>query len=83
MTWVARLRSVDVGHPELERVTPNDAARSVLSDGPWLGGTMDLVDGVETVSRSGRRGERPLLGPARRKVHDAIFFPTWLTSLQV
>jgi len=69
-------------HPALERLSPNAQARSVLGDGPWLGGTMDLADGVETVSLSGARGGRPLIGEPRRMVHDAILFPALLTSLQ-
>jgi Rieske 2Fe-2S family protein len=71
-------------HPGLERLTPNDAARSVLSSGPWLGGTMTFSPDVETVSSSGARGGRPFLAaPAHRaQVCDAMLFPTLLTSLQ-
>ncbi len=71
-------------HPALERLTPNESARSVLSRGPWLGGTMAFAEGVETVSRSGRRSGRPFLAsPAyRHQVSDAMLFPTLLTSLQ-
>ncbi|MBK6691275.1 MAG: aromatic ring-hydroxylating dioxygenase subunit alpha [Myxococcales bacterium] len=71
-------------HGSLERWTPNDDARSVLKSGPWLGGTMELVDEAETVSASGKRLGRPyLVAPAlRRTVHDAMLFPLLLTSLQ-
>lgn len=45
---------------------------------------MDLNEGTETVSMSGRRNARPLIaGPQdQRTVRDALLFPTWLTSLQ-
>jgi Rieske 2Fe-2S family protein len=71
-------------HPSLERLTPNRAARSVLSQGGWLGGTMTFAEGVETVSRSGKRSGRPFLASPnyRRQVSDAMLFPTLLTSLQ-
>jgi len=71
-------------HPALERLTPNGAARSRLSRGPWLGGTMTFADGVETVSKSGKRSGRPFLASPeyRRQVSDEMMFPTLLTSLQ-
>jgi Rieske 2Fe-2S family protein len=71
-------------HPALQRLTPNERAHSVLSDGPWLGGTMALSEGVETVSRSGERSGRPFLAPSpyREQVSDAMLFPALLTSLQ-
>lgn len=71
-------------HPALEGLTPTQTAHSRLSDGVWLGGTMDIADGRETVSRSGSRQERALLRPdnPEAKVFDAMLFPTLLTSLQ-
>jgi glycine betaine catabolism A len=69
-------------HPALERLSPTARARSVLGDGPWLGGTMELADGVETVSLSGTRAGRPFVGAPRRDVNDALLFPALLTSLQ-
>ena len=71
-------------HPALEALTPCERAASVLGDGPWLGGVMDLVPGAETVSPSGGRAHRPFIVPedARRRVFDAHLFPGLLTSLQ-
>lgn len=73
-------------HPGLERLTPAARAESVLSDGPWLGGVMDLAGGAETVSLDGRLHGRPLLAGTRdderRQVFDALLFPTLLLSLQ-
>ena len=71
-------------HPALERLTPTDRARSVIGEGPWLGGIMDLAGEAETVSKSGQLLGRPRIVPegARRLVHDAHLFPALLTSLQ-
>jgi Rieske 2Fe-2S family protein len=79
-------------HRALEHLTPTREARSWLTRGPWLGGTMEIVD-AETVSVDGSRHDRPLLvraheatstdanGPAAR-VFDAMLFPSLFTSLQ-
>lgn len=71
-------------HPALEALTPTTRATSVLGEGPWLGGVMDIVGGRDTVSRTGRRHGRPFLvaEEARDRVFDACFFPALLTSLQ-
>ncbi len=71
-------------HPALERLTPSADAGSILSDGPWLAGVMELVPDAETVSTSGNRNGRPYLVAEadRRKVHDAILFPSLMLSLQ-
>jgi Rieske 2Fe-2S family protein len=71
-------------HPALERLTPTVRATSWRADGPWLGGVMDLVDDAETVSTTRKRGARPFVAheTRRRQVHDAMLFPTLLTSLQ-
>lgn len=67
-------------HRALEALTPAREARTWLGNGRWLGGTMELED-AETVSRTGKRDGRPLVGVAGR-VHDAMLFPLLLTSLQ-
>ncbi|GAC1393544.1 MAG: aromatic ring-hydroxylating dioxygenase subunit alpha [Polyangiales bacterium] len=71
-------------HPALERLTPTKDACSHLGDGPWLGGSMPLVEGKETVSLTGARGMRPFITAEhrRRAVFDAMLFPSLLTSLQ-
>jgi Rieske 2Fe-2S family protein len=72
-------------HRELEQLTPTEHANTWLpKSGPWLGGTMAIADGAETVSRGGSRRDRPFLVPPvrRRTVHDAMLFPSLLTSLQ-
>ncbi len=70
-------------HPELERLTPSALAETWMpaagAAGPWLGGRMPLADGVETVSISARRNERPLARgrrrAARRAGRDAVSEP--------
>ena len=75
-------------HPALEALTPSALAETWMpaagATGPWLGGTMPLVESAETVSLSGKRNGRPFLVPEedRRVVHDAMRFPNLLTSLQ-
>jgi glycine betaine catabolism A len=45
---------------------------------------MELHPDFETVSEDGRRDGRPFVASEedRRVVRDALFFPTWLSSLQ-
>ena len=71
-------------HPALEALTPSARARAVLGDGPWFTGIMDIVDGAETVSQSGKRRGRPFIAPeeTRRRVFDAHLFPGMMWSLQ-
>ncbi len=70
-------------HRALEELTPTSDARTWLGGGLWLGGTMEIAGGAETVSLSGKRNGRPLIvDREERIVHDAMLFPTLLTSLQ-
>jgi Rieske 2Fe-2S family protein len=71
-------------HEELEALTTTRDARTWLSDGPWLGGTMAIGEGAETVSRGGSANGRPRIVPPERArmVSDALLFPALLTSLQ-
>ncbi len=72
-------------HRALEALTPAREARSWLTEGPWLGGTMAIED-AETVSLDGSRHDRPrLVVPADDeppRVFDAMLFPALFTSLQ-
>lgn len=74
-------------HPALERLTPSRSAATILPKAPdarWLGGTMDLIDGVDTVSPDGGLNGRPSLrrDPGDRKVHDVFVWPNLMLSLQ-
>ena len=66
-------------HPALEARTPTANAASWMGDGLWLGGIMPIRG--ETVSGDGLLHDRKRIGP-RSAVHDAMLFPTLLTSVQ-
>jgi len=66
-------------HPALEARTPTANAASWLGDGLWLGGIMPIRG--ETVSDDGLLHDRKRISP-RSAVHDAMLFPTLLTSVQ-
>jgi Rieske 2Fe-2S family protein len=82
-------------HRALEPLTPTAEARSWLTKGPWLGGTME-IEAAQTVSTDGSRHDRPRLTAAntgtssdptspiegKPRVFDAMLFPCLLTSLQ-
>lgn len=71
-------------HPGLEGRTPWGRSSSVIESEAWLGGTMELAPGFETVSASGERRGRPFVAAPedRTRVHDALVFPLLMTSLQ-
>jgi len=71
-------------HPSLEARTPAARSASIDLDGPFLGGTMTLAEGIETVSDDHLLRDRPLIAARddARAVHDALLVPAWLTSLQ-
>jgi Rieske 2Fe-2S family protein len=71
-------------HPSLEARTPWARSTSVALGERWLGGTMEIAEGLETVSEDGRLAGRPLVAHEAdaRLVHDALLMPAWLLSLQ-
>lgn len=71
-------------HPWLEARTPWRRSRSVTVGEGWLGGTMELANGAETVSTTGLLRGRALLagGRADGGVYDAWLAPNVLTSVQ-
>jgi Rieske 2Fe-2S family protein len=71
-------------HPSLEHWTPSRLAASIPSGGPWQGGTMDIIEGAETVSQDGlRHGRATLPGmPDERRVLDYLVWPGLLLSIQ-
>jgi phenylpropionate dioxygenase-like ring-hydroxylating dioxygenase large terminal subunit len=71
-------------HPELCRVSPPDSGGSFERAGSWVGGNMELGEGVETMSLDGKsRGVRfPGLSPALdREVSYYGLFPNLLLSI--
>lgn len=70
-------------HPQLCRVSPPDSGEMYRSDGMWIGGNMELGDGVETMSVSGASPVGPMpgvTGAARREVLYLHLVPTMLLS---
>jgi len=71
-------------HPELCTVSDPESGVDVTGDGLWIGGTMLLRDGVETMSLDGRSGgtQFPALTAAQQR--DIVYlhvFPNLLISL--
>ncbi len=68
-------------HPELCAVSPPASGDNFDLPGAWVGGTMDLREGAETMSLDGRSGGRFLPGVDRRTVAYLALFPGLLLSL--
>ena len=60
-------------HPQLCRVSPPDSGASFAGGGLWIGGSMELVDGAETMSLDGRSGASPLRGLAGAKLREVLY----------
>jgi glycine betaine catabolism A len=71
-------------HPELCRVTPPKSGENYAAAGPWIGGWMDLRDGVDTMSLDGSSHGVPLRGLDQQGLRTVIYigiFPNVLLSL--
>ena len=71
-------------HPELCKVSPPKSGENYTPDGPWVGGWMELRDGMDTMSLDGGSGGVPLRGldaRRRRTVEYVNVFPNILISL--
>jgi Rieske 2Fe-2S family protein len=71
-------------HPELCRVSPPGSGENYQTSGPWLGGWMQLRDGMETMSLDGVSLGLPLRGldsTRLRTVNYLTIFPNVLLSL--
>jgi Rieske 2Fe-2S family protein len=70
-------------HPQLCRVSPPTSGENINSTGMWIGGWMDLMEGAETMSLTGRGGA-PILpgleGADRRRVFYLALLPNLLIS---
>jgi Rieske 2Fe-2S family protein len=70
-------------HPSLSRLTPYRSAQNDLTNGPFLGGPMELEHGIETVSQDGKLVVRPfpdLSEFQRSRVFYYTVFPTMFVS---
>ncbi len=68
-------------HPELCRVSPPASGDNYDLPGAWVGGVMDLRDGAQTMSLSGRSDGVFLPGADRRTVRYLGLLPNLLLSL--
>ena len=67
-------------HPELCRISPPTSGDNYDLPGQWVGGAMDLRDGMETMSLDGRSGGRLLPGVSRDRVEYVHLLPNLLVS---
>jgi Rieske 2Fe-2S family protein len=67
-------------HPELCRLSPPDSGENWHLPGAWVGGSMDLRPGAETMSLDGRSHGAFLPGVDRRRVLYLGLFPNLLVS---
>jgi Rieske 2Fe-2S family protein len=71
-------------HPELCRVSPPNSGQNYPPSGPWVGGWMELRDGMDTMSLDGRSLGVPLRGLDSTGLRTVIYvnvFPNVLLSL--
>lgn len=68
-------------HPELCQVSPPTSGVNFDLPGKWVGGSMELRDGAETMSLDGRSLGRPIPGVGPRTVLYLGLFPSLLVSL--
>jgi Rieske 2Fe-2S family protein len=67
-------------HPELCQVTPPDSGDNYDLPGAWVGGSMDLRDGMRTMSLTGELAATPLPGADPAKVEYVQLMPNLLIS---
>jgi Rieske 2Fe-2S family protein len=67
-------------HPELCQVSPPDSGDNYDLPGAWVGGSMDLRDGMATMSVTGELAATPLPGVDPRKVEYLHLLPNLLVS---
>ncbi|HET7173443.1 MAG TPA: aromatic ring-hydroxylating dioxygenase subunit alpha [Nocardioidaceae bacterium] len=71
-------------HPELCRVSPPASGENYDSRGAWIGGWMDLRDGMDTMSLDGHSDGVPLRGLDQQGLRTVVYvnvFPNVLVSL--
>ena len=67
-------------HPELCQVTPPDSGDNYDLPGAWVGGSMDLRDGMATMSLTGELAATPLPGVDPTAVEYLHLLPNLLVS---
>jgi Rieske 2Fe-2S family protein len=67
-------------HPELCTVSPPDSGENYDLPGSWVGGSMDLREGMATMSLTGELAATPLPGAPTRTVEYVHLLPNLLIS---
>lgn len=67
-------------HPELCQVSPPDSGENYDLPGMWVGGSMDLRDGMATMSLTGELAATPLPGVDPQRVEYVHLLPNLLLS---
>lgn len=72
-------------HPELCRVSPPDSGDNVTErTGDWMGGWMELREGMDTMSMDGTSGSVAIATLTEKELHSVMYlvlFPNMLISL--
>jgi Rieske 2Fe-2S family protein len=71
-------------HPELCRVSPPKSGENYAADDAWIGGWMDLRDGMDTMSLDGKSNGVPLRGLDQEGLRTVVYInivPNVLLSL--
>jgi Rieske 2Fe-2S family protein len=64
-------------HPALCKVSPPDSGHDLRTTGLWSGGTLDLMDGVETMSFDGTSGGVRLGGVDDELAREVLYIALW------
>ncbi|QBR92412.1 aromatic ring-hydroxylating oxygenase subunit alpha [Nocardioides euryhalodurans] len=67
-------------HPELCQVSPPDSGDNYDLPGAWVGGSMDLRDGMATMSMTGELAAAPIPGAPADRVEYLHLLPNLLVS---
>lgn len=71
-------------HPALDKLSPSNSGRNDLSEGPFLGGYMELNDHVDSMTMSGGTARPPVgvvVGENLQRVYYYTLMPNMLLSL--
>jgi Rieske 2Fe-2S family protein len=64
-------------HPELCRVSPPDSGSNHHADGLWVGGSMELAEGAQTMSLDGSSGSAPMRGVTGIREREVQYIQLW------
>jgi len=70
-------------HPQLDKLSPSDSGRNVLSEGPFLGGYSDLRQPGTSLTMSGHSSRPPIgsvAGDDLNRVYYYTLFPSFMLS---